>query len=421
MNKIFFSKKMNNFWMGIGLFLVVVGLMFFFSDGNKKEIKRQGTITEEIFQEKVEETKKETGQNDKDFIETRETKPTEGEKRSFEDQLVKKLFTTSLIPSPKGLAFSKSGEEIWVTLLLNKTRGVAIFDAKTGENVKNINLNNGGGVEIIFSSNGEKAYVSQMETAQIFEIDTASKEINRVFSTESTWTKVLTFSPDEKFLYTSNWVGHDISIIDLELGKTIKRIPSVQEPRGLYATNDGKNLYVAGFKNGEIQKINLETKKGQVLFSSQGAMRHIVGNEEKGVLYISDMAKGVIWKLFLDTGKVEEFVKTDNNPNTIALSPDKKILFVSCRGINRSDGNYYSPGPEWGSVLLFDAENGKLLDAIIAGNQPTALDISPKSKMLTFSNFLDGTLEFYEIPSFSKLEEDQDRKVDAYREKLIKE
>ncbi len=317
----------------------------------------------------------------------------------------KKLFSVSSVPSPKGLSFDKKGEEVWTTLLLNEKRGVVVFNADDGNKVEDISLDGGGGVEIVFSENGEKAYASQMETARVFEIDTTTKKIERIFHTESVWSKVLALSPEERYLYVSNWVGNDVSVIDLKTGETEKRFATVKEPRGLYVTKDGKSLYVAGFKNGEIEKIDLTTGEKEVLFTSGGAMRHIVGDEEKKVLYVSDMGTNTIWKVSLEEREAEKFAETDSNPNTIALSPDKKVLYVSCRGKNRADGNYYMPGPERGSILFFNTKNGNILDAIVAGNQPTALDISPGGNLLVFSNFLDGSLEFYEIPGFEKLKE----------------
>jgi DNA-binding beta-propeller fold protein YncE len=46
-------------------------------------------------------------------------------------QIVKCVYRISGIPSPKGAAFSSDGKEIWVTSLMNKNRGVFVFDAMT--------------------------------------------------------------------------------------------------------------------------------------------------------------------------------------------------------------------------------------------------------------------------------------------------
>jgi DNA-binding beta-propeller fold protein YncE len=335
-------------------------------------------------------------------------------------QLVHHLFDIESVPSPKSVAFSPDGKEIWATSLLNKLRGVIVFDVLTGKKIKDINLDNGGGVEIVFSDNGSKAYASQMETAQVFEIDTDSKEILRAFDTESAWSKALSFSGDKKTLFVSNWSGDDVSEINLEDGEVCRRMAVVDTPRGIYVTEDGTTLYVAGFGKGQIEKIDLETGQGKVIFSSGGAMRHIVADENRGVLYVSDMAKAAIWQVSLKNDEVKKFVDTDNNPNTIVLSPDKNILFVSCRGINASADNYYIPGPEWGSVLLFDTKTGIMLDAIVGGNQPTGLDISPDGRTLVFSDFLDGRLEIFKVPSYEVLRKGEGGRSKVYKSELQK-
>ena len=422
-------KKISLLILGV----VVVLVLFLdrdFSDFNKATLIETGFIKGEIKEEVIEGIVKEDNQSSDEesgvVITEPEIKEDESVKEEYpdvsdrKDQLVHHLFNINHVPSPKGAAFTPDGKEIWITLLLNKSRGVSIFSALDGKKIEDIYLAGSGGVEVIFSSDGKKAYISQMETAKIFEINTETKQVLRVFNTESTWTKVLALSKDEKTLFASNWSGNDVSEIDLEEGKLRRRIPTVKTPRGIYPTGDGNFLYVAGFDKGEIEKIDLRTGIGRVVYTSGGAMRHIVADEDKGILYFSEMAQGVILRLFLEDDRVEKFVHTDYNPNTLVLSPDKKILFVSCRGRNHPSGNYYIPGPEWGSVLLFDTETGEMLDAIVAGNQPTALDISPDGRLLVFSDFLDARLEVYEIPSYQVLKEGGGGRSAVYKKELMK-
>jgi sugar lactone lactonase YvrE len=103
----------------------------------------------------------------------------------------------------------------------------------------------------------------------------------------------------------------------------------------------------------------------------------------------------------MKTGKTKKFTEVDEKPNTIDLSPDGTMLFVSCRGENASEETYYIPGPEWGTLLVFDTTNGKPLDAVIAGNQPTALDVSADGKLMISSDFLDNRLRVFEVPDYA--------------------
>jgi hypothetical protein len=54
-------------------------------------------------------------------------------------------------------------------------------------------------------------------------------------------------------------------------------------------------------------------------------------------------------------------------------------------------------------VLLFDTSTGQLLDAIVGGNQPTALDLSDDDRVLVFSDFLDNRLRVYRVPPYDEL------------------
>ena len=62
-----------------------------------------------------------------------------------------------------------------------------------------------------------------------------------------------------------------------------------------------------------------------------------------------------------------------------------------------------SPAPSGARSCCCDTATGKPLDAIIGGNQCTALDLSGDGKTLVFSDFLDNRLHAYEIPTYAEL------------------
>ncbi|MBW6469577.1 MAG: YncE family protein [Coriobacteriia bacterium] len=317
-----------------------------------------------------------------------------------EGQVLRGMRTITTLGAPKGVSVTPDGLEAW-TSILNGPPSIEIFDPRTGAKIGEVDIGTHGAVEVIFNKAGTLAYTSQMETAKCFEIDVASRKVIREFDTESAWTKWVSLSPDEQTLYASNWSGDDVSEIDLPTGELVRRIRVSNTPRGMYATADGKSLYVAGFDSGDLERIDLATGEVTALYTDGGALRHIVGDEKTGRLFISDMARNVVLVHDIAAGTTEKFVDTDQKPNTIDLTPDGKLLFVSCRGANNPK-SYYIPGPEWGSILVFDTTTGKGLDAVVAGNQPTALDVSDDGKLLVFSDFLDNRLRVYEIPPYEE-------------------
>jgi len=114
------------------------------------------------------------------------------------------------------------------------------------------------------------------------------------------------------------------------------------------------------------------------------------------------MSKDVVWACDMKTLQVTKFCDTDEKPNTIELSPDGKVLFISNRGEN-NPVSYYIPGYEWGTILLMSTSDGHPLDAIVGGNQCTALDVSADGRTLVFSDFLDDRLRVYSVPDYATL------------------
>lgn len=318
----------------------------------------------------------------------------------LEGQLLHKLAVFSTGGAPKQVAFTPDGSEVWVTLLAGA--GFEIFDPHTGEQLATVDLPEAGSVEVIFNGAGTLAYVSQMETASVYEVDVSSREVLRRLDTTGVWTKVVALSPDEQTLFASNWVSNDVSEIDLTSGQVRRKLRTVTTPRGLYVTPDGAKLYVAGFEDGDIEVFDLATGEGTVIFSTGGSMRHLVGDPESGLLYASDMSKAKVFVVDTATDVVRELATTDRVPNTIDISPDGRVLFVSNRGRNNPE-TYYKPGPEWGTVVVIDTATGEYLDAIVGGNQTTGLDVSADGTMLAFSDFLDDRVSVYEIPPYDVL------------------
>ncbi|MFH0916792.1 MAG: YncE family protein [bacterium] len=321
-------------------------------------------------------------------------------------------------PNPKQVAFTPDGREMWVSLLGGY--GLEVFEPTTGKKLDQVKLGEHGAVEVIFTRDGETAYASQMETASVFEIDRHTRTVKRTFKTGGSWTKVLLLSPDEKTLWASNWVSNDVSEIDLTTGKLVRRLKTVVTPRGLYVTPDAKRLFVAGFENGDIQRIDLATGKGTVLFKTGGAMRHMVADDTRGLLYVDDMSTKEVFVIDLATERVTKLADTDERPNTMDLSPDGKVLYVSNRGKDNPK-TYYIPGPEWGSILAIDTATGKILDAIVGGNQCTGLDVSPDGTLLAFSDFLDNKIRVYTIPDYRTLVDGDGGRAVAHLRDIIKD
>lgn len=314
------------------------------------------------------------------------------------DQTVDLVWMARSGGQPKGLEIAEKRGEIWVAGLSGNP-SVAVHDLDTGQRLHSVRLDNHGAVEVVLDKDEARAWFSQMETARVYELDTASANILRKMSTRSVWSKVLALSDDERFLYVSNYTHADISRISLDSGE-VDILRTVDIPRGMFLYGD--HLYVAGFDHGELEHIDLRTKERAIVFDEGATLRHIAGDATAGKLYISDMRAKTIWVHDIEAGTTEALCETDVNPNTIDLTPDGRVLAVSTRGPN-GPGGYLTVGNAFGSIQLFDTRTGELLDAIVAGNQPTALDVSEDGKYLATSDFRDRRIRLYRLPDTATL------------------
>jgi len=319
-----------------------------------------------------------------------------------------KLLTVSKIgeykcgKQPKQVLFSPDSKYIVLPLL--NDNGFDIFDIESKIITKRINPPNSkflGFAEGLFIKSKNAFLVSQMTTAKLYEYSYPDFSYKRTINTEGTWSKFIAFSEEKNLLCVSNWVSNNISLIDYDSGKVVKKIKTSAAPRGLAFINKGTEIVVLCFDGGKIQKFNTETGvKSSEIAIKNSAMRHIVVNKEETKAFISDMFFKMIYELDLKSFKITKKVKVFNNPNTIDLKNDR-FLFVSCRGPNNKS-DYTARSPENGKIFVIDTETMNIEQSFEGGNQPTGLDIDETGKLLCFSNFQDANIELYELKELRK-------------------
>src|SRR5438034_3342748 len=91
--------------------------------------------------------------------------------------------------NPNQAAFTPDSRQIWGPLLGG--HGVQVFSAGSRRLLHQIRLGQHGAAEVVFTTDGRTAYASQMETASVFEIDTATYRVRRQLATKGNWSKVM--------------------------------------------------------------------------------------------------------------------------------------------------------------------------------------------------------------------------------------
>ncbi|NOQ75026.1 MAG: hypothetical protein GQ574_23640 [Crocinitomix sp.] len=160
----------------------------------------------------------------------------------------------------------------------------------------------------------------------LYKIDTKNFTIANVIEVGSV-PKFLAISPDEKTLIVSNWVSSDVSIVDLETEKEVKRVTVGAHPRGVAITQDSKFAYVTVMGSTKIAEINLEDYSVDYVTNVGRSPRSVLLADNDSTLYVSLNSSNEILK-YNRFSKTKNYCKTEGGPRSMTLSPDEKSLYV---------------------------------------------------------------------------------------------
>ncbi len=139
---------------------------------------------------------------------------------------------------PRVAQFTKDGSEVWVSSEIGGTVSVIDTDSKEIKSkisfeVKGLSPETIQPVGVKLSTDGSnKAYIALGPSARVAVVDMTSYEVEEYLLVgPRVWN--LAFSPDEKRLFTTNGVGGDVSVIDLEKMRVIKSVKVGRLPWGV--------------------------------------------------------------------------------------------------------------------------------------------------------------------------------------------
>jgi YVTN family beta-propeller protein len=178
---------------------------------------------------------------------------------------------------------------------------------------------------------GKHAYFTAGQSGFVVEIDTKTNEVTRTIPTHGKISHMVYVSLDGKYLYTSNIVSENVSVIDRITGKLITQIPCGPGCEGMAFTPDGKYIWVANQTAGTITIVDIANYKPietfeckgmpvRIRFTSDGKLALIAGWVKEGTLTIIDVT----------THKEIKRIRVGDYAIGVELSPDEKFAFVGC-------------------------------------------------------------------------------------------
>lgn len=304
--------------------------------------------------------------------------------------------------SPADLAASSDGKYVYVAL--QQMKQVAQFDCASNQVVKYFSVpNEPTGVAV--AQNGETIYVTcaseRWPAGTVCVISTETGKITRRIAAGH-YARSPVLSSNGKKLYTCNWLGNDVSEIDLNTG-TEKRIPMVREPYAAAITPDGATLVVTNSlpEQKATDTVSL-TGKVSLVSTSSGTVDAVipvfpVGTHSMFGVCVSNDGKyafvtHLVGKFTLPATDLENGWVHTNNMAIIDIGKKKLLNDVT---LDYSGEGYPNP---WGVAQTGD---GKFLCILHAGwHKMTVIDYAQLISLASSDN--DLSHEFSAIYSISR-------------------
>jgi YVTN family beta-propeller protein len=255
----------------------------------------------------------------------------------------------------------------------------------------------GAPVEAAFSHSGQYAWISnyqmygsgfgnpgsdrcspqaQHDPSFLYRINTDTLNIEQAIKVGSV-PKYVAATPDNRFVLASNWCSWDLSVVDVQQNKEIRRIPLGAYPRGIAVDGNSGKAYVAVMGSSNIAIVNLQDFSVRWIKNVGAGPRHLNLSPDNQYLYASLNSEGTIAKIDLraidltqdsnvsgNTAKV----RTGSAPRSTVLSADGQFLYVV---------NYFS-----NTVSKVRTSDFKVLQSLPTDTHPIGITYDPDTRQV---------------------------------------
>lgn len=176
---------------------------------------------------------------------------------------IEKEIAFSMGSEPHGIRIAPDGSAAYVAMLKGKALG--IIDLKT-DAVTIVPLE-GAAVQSGVTPDGKYAVASLYDTKKLAVYDIAAKSVSYIDLPQNSKGPIQMYAtPDSKFVYLADQgyyfnqpSGNQVYKIELSIAKVVKEITAGNAPHGVVVSPDGKFVYVTNLLSGDVSIINTAT------------------------------------------------------------------------------------------------------------------------------------------------------------------
>lgn len=167
---------------------------------------------------------------------------------------------------------------------------------------------------------------SRYDTSFVSRVNLESFVIDAIYPVGSV-PKVVTVTPDNKYILVTNWCSYTLTVISVETQRTVKTIKIGAYPRGIAVSLDSKYAYVAQMGGSVVHQISL-TDFSDRLLSVGLNPRAVVLSPDGNTLYATLNIPGKVTEYNLLTHKSIKSVSVGKGARSLDISTDGRALYV---------------------------------------------------------------------------------------------
>ncbi len=246
----------------------------------------------------------------------------------------------------------------------------------------------GAPVEAAFSHQGDYAWISnyqmyggefknpgddecdpsqKTDNSFLYRVNTKTLSVEKAIEVGSV-PKFVAASPDDSLVLVSNWCSWDLSVVDPNQNKEIKRVRLGRYPRGIVINSASEKAYVAMMGTRDIATVNLTDFSVGWLKDIGNAPRHLILDPMEKYLYATLNGEDDVAKIDLSTGKVVKKVTTGAAPRSMVRSDDGQFLYVV---------NYHA-----NTVSKVRASDLKVMENVKVNENPIGITYDPETRQV---------------------------------------
>ncbi len=214
----------------------------------------------------------------------------------------------------------------------------------------------------------DKCYPSEnKDNSFLYKINTNTLEIEQAIEVGSV-PKYVATSPDNRMVLVSNWCSWDLSVVNPEENREIRRVKLGRYPRGIVVDGASEKAYVAVMGSYDIAIVDLKDFSVDWLKNIGDSPRHLSLDPAGKYLYATLNGEDKVAKIELGSGQVIKKVATGQAPRSMVISDDGQRLYVV---------NYNS-----NTVSKISTSDMRVLQTVNVNANPIGITYDPQTKQV---------------------------------------